>query len=47
LGHDGLRYALLTISFGGALWTATHFFLAARTVREDMAEALASDQASA
>ncbi len=47
LGHDGLRYALLTISFGGALWTATHFYLAARTVREDMAEAMASDHPSA
>ncbi len=35
-GNDALRYALLTITFGGALWTATHFYLAARTVREDI-----------
>lgn len=37
LGNDALRYALLAISFGGAFWTATHFYLAARTVREDLA----------
>jgi len=37
LGDDALRYALLVIAVGGAVWTATHFYLASRTVRDDIA----------
>ena len=36
-GNDSLRYALLVIVFVTFLWSAIHFFLAARTLREDLA----------
>ena len=37
LGDDGLRYALLVVAAGGAVWTASHFYMASRTVRDDIA----------
>ena len=36
-GNESLRYALLVIVFITFLWSAIHFFLAARTLREDLA----------
>jgi MFS family permease len=36
-GNESLRYALLVIVFVTFLWSAIHFFLAARTLREDLA----------
>ena len=35
-GNESLRYALLVIVFVTFLWSAIHFFLAARTLREDL-----------
>jgi len=35
--NESLRYALLVIVFVTFLWSAIHFFLAARTLREDLA----------
>ncbi len=35
-GADSLRYALLCLVFV-SLWTATHYFLAGRTLRADLA----------
>lgn len=37
LGDDGLRYALLVVAAGGAIWTASHFYMASRTVGDDIA----------
>ena len=31
--HDSLRYALLTVVVGFALWSVLHYMLAARTLR--------------
>ena len=39
MGDDALRYALLVIASGGAFWTASHFYMASRTIREDLAAA--------
>ena len=36
-GNESLRYALLAIVVVTFLWAAIHFFLAARTLREDLA----------
>ena len=36
-GNESLRYALLVIVFVTFLWSAIHFFLAAKTLREDLA----------
>jgi predicted MFS family arabinose efflux permease len=35
-GNESLRYALLVIVFVTFLWSSIHFFLAARTLREDL-----------
>jgi MFS family permease len=36
LGDDSLRYALLIIVVGCAVWSVAHYLLAARTLREDL-----------
>ena len=35
-GKEAVRYALLSVVALGAMWSATHYFLAARTLREDL-----------
>jgi MFS family permease len=35
-GKEAVRYALLSVVALGALWSATHYFLAARTLRADL-----------
>lgn len=37
LGDDTLRYSLLMVAAVGAVWTASHFYMASRTVRADIA----------
>jgi len=39
-GQESLRYALLIVGFVN-LWSATHFYLASRTLRADLAAAKA------
>ena len=39
LGQESLRYAMLYVLPVAMLWSATHFWLAARTLREDLAAA--------
>ena len=41
-GNESLRYALLVIVFVTFLWAALHFFLATKTLREDLALAIES-----
>ena len=36
MAEDSLRYALLILTFVTVLWTSLHFFMAARTIREDI-----------
>jgi MFS family permease len=38
-GADALRYSILTLVVVTSLWSATHFLLASRTLREDLAAA--------
>lgn len=38
-GNDSLRYGLLVLVVVTSIWAAVHFFLAARTLREDLAAA--------
>lgn len=38
-GNDALRYALLFLVCGTSSWSALHFLLASRTIRQDMARA--------
>jgi hypothetical protein len=38
-GVESIRWALLVTIVIGALWSAVHYFLAARTLREDLASA--------
>jgi hypothetical protein len=33
---EAIRYALLSIIVTGSVWAAVHYFLAARTLREDL-----------
>jgi len=35
-GHESLRYSLLMVVAVGNTWSAVHYFLAARTLREDL-----------
>ena len=35
-GNESLRYAMLFVIPAGCIWSATHFFLAAKTIREDL-----------
>lgn len=35
-GVESIRYALLSVVVTGSLWSAFHYFLAARTLREDL-----------
>ena len=37
LGVEAIRYALLGVVLAGSLWSAVHYFLAARTLRADLA----------
>jgi hypothetical protein len=39
LGSESLRYAMVSILPAAMLWSACHFLLAARTLREDLAAA--------
>lgn len=38
-GNDALRYSLLALVVLTSIWSALHFFLAARTLRADLAAA--------
>jgi predicted MFS family arabinose efflux permease len=38
-GADALRYSILTLVVVTSLWAATHFLLASRTLRQDLAAA--------
>jgi predicted MFS family arabinose efflux permease len=38
-GHESLRYSLLFLVVVTSIWSALHFFLASRTLREDLAAA--------
>jgi predicted MFS family arabinose efflux permease len=40
-GHDSLRYSILILLIATSVWAAVHFFLAAKTLREDLAAAQA------
>ncbi len=35
-GIESIRYALLYVSIGGNLWAAGHYYLASRTLRDDL-----------
>ena len=35
-GIESIRYALLYVAVGGNLWAAWHYYLASRTLREDL-----------
>jgi MFS family permease len=35
-GVDAIRYSLLILAVAGNLWSALHYYLASRTLREDM-----------
>jgi hypothetical protein len=35
-GTEAIRYALLSVVVTGSVWAAGHYFLAARTLREDL-----------
>ena len=39
LGVESLRHAMLYLIPAAALWSAVHFYLAARHLREDLAKA--------
>jgi hypothetical protein len=39
LGAESLRYAMLYVLPTVMFWSACHFFMAARTLREDLAAA--------
>jgi hypothetical protein len=39
VGVESIRWSLLVTIVVGALWSAVHYFLAARTLREDLAAA--------
>jgi len=41
-GVESIRYSLLYVVVGGAVWSTLHYVLAARTLREDLAVARAS-----
>lgn len=41
-GHNALRYAILTVVVVAYTWAAVHFFLAAKTLRQDLATAESS-----
>ncbi len=45
-GNESLRYSLLSLTVIFQAWAAVHFFLAARSVREDLAAAKAEAAAS-
>ncbi len=35
-GEESIRYSLLILAVGGNLWSALHYYLASRTLREDL-----------
>ena len=35
-GEESIRYSLLILAVGGNLWSAVHYYLASRTLREDL-----------
>ncbi len=35
-GEESIRYSLLVLAVGGNLWSALHYYLASRTLREDL-----------
>jgi hypothetical protein len=39
LGNDSLRYAMLYLLPGVMFWSACHFYLASRSLRDDLARA--------
>jgi hypothetical protein len=45
-GIQSLRYALLFVVVTGSVWSSLHYFLAARTLREDLKvkDGLATDE---
>ena len=35
-GVDSIRYSLLVLAVGGNIWSALHYYLASKTLREDL-----------
>ena len=36
-GEESIRYSLLILAVAGNIWSALHYYLASRTLREDLA----------
>ncbi|MCB1644537.1 MAG: MFS transporter [Pseudomonadales bacterium] len=44
-GQESIRYALLYLAVGGNLWSALHYYLASRTLRDDLLQKAKLDDA--